>query len=252
MKAIRIKLYQNMVNYRKPTSFQLKETYPLPPPSTVIGMVHSLCGFTEYHEMDVSIQGKYYSKVNDLYTRYEFKNTAKFEKDRHQLKVGEYGISRGIATVELLTDVELLLHILPKDQGLVEEIESSFLFPPEYPSLGRREDLVLIQEVKVVDVYEKELESTIILDKYSAYVPIELIKNGCVETLGEIKNSGTRYKLNKCYDLVNFGTKRNQKFFRRWKKIDVVYATNLRIRRKKKVFVDGEPRESTEQGLFFL
>ena len=43
MKAIRVKLTQDMVNYRKPTSFQLKETYPLPPPSTVIGMVHYLC-----------------------------------------------------------------------------------------------------------------------------------------------------------------------------------------------------------------
>ncbi|MDR2880246.1 MAG: CRISPR-associated protein Cas5, partial [Fusobacteriales bacterium] len=27
MKAIRIKLWQDMVNYKKPTSFQLKETY---------------------------------------------------------------------------------------------------------------------------------------------------------------------------------------------------------------------------------
>lgn len=126
MKAIRVRIYQNMVNYRKPTSFQLKETYPLPPPSTVIGMVHNLCGFTEYHEMDISIQGKYHSKVNDLYTRYEFKNTAKYEKGRHQLKVGEYGISRGVATVELLTDVELLLHILPKDQGLVEKSKKHF------------------------------------------------------------------------------------------------------------------------------
>ncbi len=34
-----------MVNYRVPTSFQLKESYPLPPYSTVIGMVHSLCNF---------------------------------------------------------------------------------------------------------------------------------------------------------------------------------------------------------------
>lgn len=252
MKAIRVRLYQNMINYRKPTSFQLKETYPLPPPSTVIGMVHNLCGFTKFHEMDVSIQGRYYSKVNDLYTRYEFKNTAKFEKERHQLKVGEYGISRGVATVELLTDVELLLHILPKDQELVEIIEKAFLYPPEYPSLGRREDLVLIEEVKVVDVYEKELESTIILDKYSAYVPLELIENGTVETLGEIKNSGTRYKLNKSYDLVNLGSKRNPKFFRKWNKVDVVYASNLRARRKKKIVIDSAPKELTEQVLFFV
>ena len=47
-KAVRLKLYQSMANYKKPTSFQLKETYPLPPYSTVIGMVHNLCNYEEY------------------------------------------------------------------------------------------------------------------------------------------------------------------------------------------------------------
>ncbi|HEX2926701.1 MAG TPA: CRISPR-associated protein Cas5, partial [Ruminiclostridium sp.] len=74
MKGIRLKLSQDMVNYKKPASFQLKETYPLPPYSTVIGMIHNVCGYREYHPMQVSIQGKYFSKVNDLFTRYEFKN----------------------------------------------------------------------------------------------------------------------------------------------------------------------------------
>jgi len=50
MKGVRVKIYQEVANYKKPTSSQLKETYPLPPYSTVIGMVHSLCGFTEYQD----------------------------------------------------------------------------------------------------------------------------------------------------------------------------------------------------------
>ena len=56
MRAIRIQCFQNLVNYRKPTSFLIKETYPLPPYSTVIGMVHAACGFEQYHPMQVSIQ----------------------------------------------------------------------------------------------------------------------------------------------------------------------------------------------------
>ena len=52
-----------MANYKVATSFQLKETYPLPPYSTVIGMVHSLCDFKEYHPMKISISGNYFSKV---------------------------------------------------------------------------------------------------------------------------------------------------------------------------------------------
>lgn len=252
MKAIRVKLFQNMVNYRKPTSFQLKETYPLPPPSTVIGMVHYLCEFTEYHEMDVSIQSRYHSKVNDLYTRYEFKNAMKYEENRHQIETGGYGVSRGVSTVELLTYVELLLHIVPKDQSIVEKIEKAFLFPREYPSLGRREDLALIKEVQVVDIYEEELKSSIILEKFNAYVPLELIDNRIIETLGELKVSGTRYKLNKDYELVDYGTKTYPKIFRKWNKVDVVYAGNLRARRKNRIFIDSNAEDLSEKVLFLL
>lgn len=252
MKAIRVKLYQNMVNYRKPTSFQLKETYPLPPPSTVIGMVHYLCEFTEYHEMNVSIQGRYHSKVNDLYTRYEFKNAMKYEKNRHQIETGGYGVSRGVSTAELLTDVELLLHIVPKDQSIIKKIKKAFLFPIEYPSLGRREDLALIKEVKVVDIYEDELKSSITLDKFNAYVPLELIDKRIIETLGELKVSGTRYKLNKDYKLVDCGTRAYPKIFRKWNKVDVVYAGNLRAKRKEKIFVDNNADEPSEKVLFLL
>jgi CRISPR-associated protein Cas5t len=241
MKAIRVRLYQNMVNYRKSTSFQLKETYPLPPPSTVIGMVHNLCEFTEYHEMDISIQGKYHSKVNDLYTRYEFKNATKYEKGRHQLETGGYGISRGVATAELLTDVELLLHILPKDQTIVGEVEKAFLCPIEYPSLGRREDLALIKEVKVVDVYEKELEDYInIPNDYSAYIPVELLEREDAVIKKEIGTAGTRYKLTKNYVLVDKGNKRNPKVFRKWNKVDVVYGSRVQVLDEAKVKLDED------------
>lgn len=243
-KAIRLKLYQNMVNYKKPNSFQLKETYPLPPYSTIIGMVHSLCDFTEYKEMDISIQGKYNSKVNDLYTRYEFKNGMKFDKLRHQMKVGDYGISRGISTIELLVDVELLIHIVPKDQEFVEIIENAFKYPREYPSLGRREDILRIDEVKVVNIFEEELEENIYLDeKYSAYIPLNLLEDEIINISGDgghTKNSGTRYKINKNYILNDVGTKRNPKIFRKWKKIEVLYSSRLSVSEEEIVFIDSD------------
>ena len=43
-KAIRLQCFQNLVNYRKPSSFIIKETFPLPPYSTVLGMIHAACG----------------------------------------------------------------------------------------------------------------------------------------------------------------------------------------------------------------
>ena len=42
-KAIRLQCFQNLANYRKPSSFIIKETFPLPPYSTVLGMIHAAC-----------------------------------------------------------------------------------------------------------------------------------------------------------------------------------------------------------------
>lgn len=229
MKAIKLRLWQDMVNYKKPTSFQLKETYPLPPYSTVIGMVHSLCGYTEYKSMLVSVQGKYFSKVNDLYTRYEFKNAMKYESGRHQIQVGEYGVSRGVATAELLVDVELLLHIAPKDQSLVGEIYNAFVKPREYPSLGRREDLVIVEDVKIVKMELTELERQInALKDYYAYIPYKMVRDETVSLNNYqqgIAHTGTRYKLPKNYEVVNYGSEKVPKLFRRWNKVDVIYAS---------------------------
>lgn len=242
-KAIRLKLYQNMVNYKKPTSFQLKETYPLPPYSTIIGMVHSLCDYKEYKGMEISVQGKYHSKVNDLYTRYEFKNGMTFDATRHQLQSGDFGIGRGISTVELLVDVELLIHIIPEDQSLVEEIENAFLYPREYPSLGRREDIVIIEEVKIVDIFEEESIKVSIRasEDYSAYIPIKFIDDVKLKNRVQgIDASGTRYKLNKNYELVNHGNNKSPKVFRDWKKEEVLYASNISALRKRNVKLDED------------
>ena len=99
LKAIRVELEQQLPNYRKPASFLVKESFPLPPYSTVIGMIHTACGFTEYHPMRISIQGNYASDVSDLAVLYNF--GIKYDATRHQYKVlneeGIYdGINRGV------------------------------------------------------------------------------------------------------------------------------------------------------------
>ena len=65
-KAIRVICKQELVNYKKPTSLLIKETYPLPPYSTVIGMIHKACDFQEYHDMQISIQGKIGAHISDM------------------------------------------------------------------------------------------------------------------------------------------------------------------------------------------
>lgn len=218
-RAVRLKIYQNLVNYKKPTSFQLKESYPLPPPSTIIGMVHFACGYTHYEPMRVAVQGSFKSRVYDLYTRYEFAG-ASYEEARHQLKLASndgkiYGATRGVATSELLVDVNLIIHICPDEDTKVEEIYNAFKSPKEYISLGRREDLIRIDEVKIVDLTEEEVEIETLDKETCFYVPYEYIKNG------EVLTKATLYTLNKVYkkEEVRRGVE-----IRNWEKVKVAYC----------------------------
>ena len=232
MKAIKLKLYQNMVNYKVPTSFQLKESYPLPPYSTVIGMVHSLCDFKEYKPMKISISGNYFSKVNNLYTRHEFNNSD--------------NVIKGPATIELLVDVNLTIHIIPEDQSeeFLNMIFEAFKYPREYPSLGRREDIVLIKDVKIVDVEKKKLEKDLSNGEDDfAYIPVNFIQEKLVN-YGDKKSGmniyGTRYELTKNYILNNIGTKSKPKMIRLWEKEEVIYSSNIKGFKRREVPVDTD------------
>lgn len=75
MKVLRIILKQSSANYRKAGTIDNKMTYPLPIPSTIIGALHNICGYTEYHSMDVSIQGNYKAISKDMYKNITVLNT---------------------------------------------------------------------------------------------------------------------------------------------------------------------------------
>lgn len=75
MELLRIKLKQSKAHYRKEETIDNRMTYPLPPFSTVIGAIHKACNFKEYHEMDISIQGRYVSLAKEPYTDYLFLNS---------------------------------------------------------------------------------------------------------------------------------------------------------------------------------
>lgn len=241
MRAIKLKLYQNLVNYKLPTSFQLKETYPLPPYSTVSGMIHRVCQFSEYHPMKISIQGDYYSKVNDLNTRYEFA-AATYEKGRHTHKLYSseedkyYGMIRGVTTTELLTDVELIIHILPESEEDFEVILQAFREPTEYISLGRREDLVRIDYVNVVELEEEVLEEDLLLE-YSAYVPVNKMEDYS-------HKDATIYKLNRYYEKVTIKKGVEQ---RRWIQTPVIHASKGKV-----IYADSSVIIDEENDLAFF
>lgn len=66
MKVLKIELIQKNANYRVPETINNRMTYPLPPLSTIIGSIHNCCNWTDYHEMDIGIIGKYDSITTDF------------------------------------------------------------------------------------------------------------------------------------------------------------------------------------------
>ena len=201
-RAIRVKCFQNLVNYKTPSSFIIKETFPLPPYSTVLGMIHAACGYTEFHPMKLCIQGTNSGTVSELYTRYSFSAGTKYEEGRHQICVedGErYGIFRGIANVELVCDNDMVIHVIPEEDDF-EKVYNSLKYPPRYLSLGRYEDLLDIERVDIVNIHqEDEVEI-----KRDMYIPVSY----GIE-LGDRR--GTIYNLTKEYEITKQG-------LRRWKK----------------------------------
>ena len=215
MKAIKMKIKQNMCNYREPTSFQQSESYPLPPYSTVIGMIHNACGYTEYKPMRVSVQGKYSSTTKNLQYIYSFA-PSKIEKNRPYIcQTESTGVYRTPQTKGVLTDVELLLYIVPESQSLIDDIYNSLLYPREYLSLGRREDLVVLEELKIVEIAKKE-EIINIQSEYLHYIPFEYLYNCQV---------GTTFNLNKNYDLITI----NNKNYRKFNKIKSLLSSKIQV-----------------------
>lgn len=78
--VLRLKFSQEYANFRREEMFESKMTYALVPPSTVIGMIHNACGYTEYVDMDVSIQARF-QNINRTMKREIMEYNGK-EKDR--------------------------------------------------------------------------------------------------------------------------------------------------------------------------
>ena len=209
MKAIRVECFQNLVNYRKPSSFIIKETFPLPPYSTVLGMIHAACGFTTFHPMELSIQGKNKGTISELYTRYSFSAGVKFEEGRHQICVHDkedYGVFKGIANVELICENNMILHILPSEEDF-DTVYQSLLNPPQYLSLGRYEDLLDIKKVEIVHLSWEEEVSV----HNNIYIPVDYETEDGERIFEDGEGGATIYNLTREYEITKNG-------LRRWKK----------------------------------
>lgn len=195
MKGLKLKIYQETACYKKPFAFKVTETYPLPPYSTVIGMLHKVIEAKagEYIQMDISIQGSYESIINSY-------NTTRFYKSND--------VTSMPLNVHMLLGVNLIIHIHSEEKTL-DRIINCFRDTAEVFNLGRREDLLRLDSIKKVSIeeieYNRRLRNSFLL-KQNCYVPKKYDYN----------ISGINYKLNKKYTISNN--------LRKWEKISSVFV----------------------------
>jgi CRISPR-associated protein Cas5t len=180
--VLRVKIYQPKACYATPLSFKGIETYPLPPYSTVRGMIYNAMGrkFRKGDEMNFSIQGRYSSIYRDYWSAVKF---------------GSQGKEKKPIEVPTLHDVELIIHI---KSNILDEIEEAIRKPKVYLSLGRWDDLIRIkvdacQRITLETSNLNELFGKPLVPTHSAYIPKEKAE--------ELGLTGIFYRLNYFYEI---------------------------------------------------
>lgn len=207
MKVLKLKLFQETACYKKPFAMKITETYPLPPYSTVNGLIHKVLGATEYIPLKISIQGTYESIFNN------YQNTYFYKKN---------GITSMPMNSHILLNVNLIIHI-GADEKVLQEIYDKILNFEEYLSLGRKEDLLRIDNmyfthINVFDVDSREIDESNYENcelknyeiKNSIYIPKNKLEDESIK--------GISYRLNNYYKNDAENDKK-----RIWSKVDTYY-----------------------------
>lgn len=189
LKILKLNLFQETACYKKPFAYKVAETYPLPPYSTVIGMLHKILQAKpgEYFPMNISIQGEFES----IFSNYQ---------NLRMFKVKDV-VTAMPRNVHQLLNIKLVIHIGAEDD-VIDKIYNNILIGKETFTLGRNEDLVRIDGIKILKDVKPVIESY--LGDYNAYVPKAKT------------NNGINYRLNTVYKI-------DEKNLRRWAKTDVKY-----------------------------
>ena len=227
MKAVRIKLYQNMVNYKRELSFGYVQTYPLPTPSMVKGMAHALLDLDKYHNLRISIQGNYESVVTNMQKVYKFdRDRASRPNNPYDVVVGNSNktVTHGVMFVDEIVNMELLLHISFDDESLNRQLLDAVR--QRTVILGRNEDIARVdfEDTSPVDISPSSDEYRL---PYSIYLKSDICNNEQLE--------GTYYRLPFYYEpLSSFNDKRIFKY------ADAVYIAKGNKIQYSKITIDND------------
>ena len=160
MKFIRIKCSGCLNSFRQPDFHTYHKTLPLPPKTTVAGMIGSALGISpesvneewlQNNWFQMGIVGKNNGKANDLWQirKYESKQIKAYQNGTESTPYKTAVIVR-----ELLYASEFTLYLHFENEEDFELVSAKIQNPEWALSLGREDELVLVQEIKQIDLDE--------------------------------------------------------------------------------------------------
>ena len=241
MKVIRFNLHQDFANYRVFYDFQQAQTYPLPPFSTVNGMLHTLAGLKGYHDTKLFITGSAAGTTTDYQTKYEFGNgktniSKVGEGKRWLFKKNNTAFTFGPKHIQLLVDVNLTIYVQPQSREDFNAILAGLENPKIYPALGRHEDDAAITNIKVIDLKTTKLTTEYKSNPYiNTYMPLDIAKQANIKL-----ESGTKYNIHHhfTYQQVNKTATR-----RAWTDIPVMYTSQYHVNPGESIKIDPETKQ---------
>lgn len=183
--VLKLKIHQPDAHYRVPFSYQRRFTYPIPPYSTVKGLICNLMGIRDSDDerlkkikegLSLAIYGKYESIVKEYVWVRNLKEESHINKF-HTIKnrvidnIPQHPGGQMPVTVDVLHNVNLTIYIYHPDLKFLKNIRDSFKNPSERFStihLGRSEDWLVFEEIR----WPVELGQESVMNiKHFAWIP---------------------------------------------------------------------------------
>jgi CRISPR-associated protein Cas5t len=163
MKVLKTEIFVQNAVFKTPFSVKGFETFPLPPYSTVIGLLYTALGRKYKGEkFRISVQGDYEVLFRDylIFKKYN-------KKDKK--------LERKPLEVPFLYNFSLTCHILGNEE-LLKQFEETLKKPKTFLGLGALEIPAKVKSVKILNAEWKELDKKQKLEK-NAYIPVYLTEN---------------------------------------------------------------------------
>ena len=146
MDLLKFELFTPCTTFKAPLSLKGIETYPLPPPSTIIGLLYTALGIKwEGEKFRLSIQGDFECIFRD------YMRMRKYNRKDKELSPLPLEVPR-------LYNFRAVIHVSAEDKGLLEDFLKGLQGPKTYLFLGGGEYPVLVKSPRMVKAKREYVE----------------------------------------------------------------------------------------------